>query len=1003
MGLANVLTTVFDMAGAMSKKPISSFNYIETLDDEHTLVAKDGSLMTLVKVDGVKQVQGEEELTRLIEVLNQKLSTYLGRPGFAIQVWFCRDPDLSLTMLKEQMLPSRNTAKQLRLDLSDVFDEREKHLAKHVVYESYHIALWTRLTVMTRQERQRAEGESKAPKFWPKMFDAQNMFRSVRQLRDRHRSFVTNFIQDLKEVSIRANAMTSHDAIRAMKWAVYPDLIGADWRPTLVGDPTMARRPEVGAGDASHLLWPRVDDQLFHQEAERVNPRIVRVGSRYFAGIDMIIGPQEVTSFTALLDRMINIGEFPWRVSFTIEGDGLGGLGLKSFLASIFQLTNSENRVIRDAIKDLQEARLHGSIVTRLRISFATWGPSDDLRLIEDRSSRLQRSIESWGYCVVSATAGDPLAGVMSSALGLDVASTAPPGAAPLADVISMLPWDRDASPWQRGSIMFKTPDGRIWPYQPGSSAQDAFVDIIFAPPGKGKSVYLNTANLALCLSPGAVRGLGGSKLPRLSIIDIGPSSSGLISLLKDALPPDRRHEAQYFRLNNKREHAINPFDTQIGCRRPSPIERAFLVNFLTALGTPAGKKDAPSGLAEIAGFCVDALYELLDDRYPKSQPRKYEEQRDLEVDAALVRHNINLQPMAPWWHVVDELFKAGDVHSATMAQRQAVPRLEDLGLVLNEGRIKDIHKTAHEGQEATLSAFMRAYISALKEYPILSSPTQFDIGDSRVVAMDLDEVAPRGTGPAEKQTALMYMLARFVLARDFYMTKDLLETMEGGKPLIPDLYRDFQASRIRRLREVPKRLVYDEFHRTSSSPAVRAQVLVDIREGRKWGVHIALASQLLDDFDEAMVDMASGIWIMGAGNDRGAEECARIFGLSDTATYIVKRHLNGPGPGGAPFLCVLMLKEGRHEHLLYNTLAPIEIWAFSTTAEDASLRNLCYERLGAVTARKLLAKKYPSGSAKLDIERRNRIKGERGEQVSDNNDGVIDEILQEIVTMSHH
>jgi intracellular multiplication protein IcmB len=226
---------------------------------------------------------------------------------------------------------------------------------------------------------------------------------------------------------------------------------------------------------------------------------------------------------------------------------------------------------------------------------------------------------------------------------------------------------------------------------------------------------------------------------------------------------------------------------------------------------------------------------------------------------------------------------------------------------------------------------------------------------------------------------------------------------MEGGKPLIPDLYREYQAQRIRRLREVPKRLVYDEFHRTSSSPAVRAQVLVDIREGRKWGVHIALASQLLDDFDEAMVDMASGIWIMGAGNDRGAEECARIFGLSETATHIVKRFLNGPGPNGAPFLVVLMLKEGRHEHLLYNTLAPSEIWAFSTTAEDSALRNICYEKLGAVTARKILAKRFPNGSAKQDIERRMRIKGERGEQVSDNNDGVIDEIVREIMDMSRH
>ena len=1000
MGLANLFSTVYDAATVMSKKPVASFSHIETTDGENTIVGKDGSLMTLIKVDGVKQVLGQDELNHLIEVLTSKLSAYLGRNGYAIQVWFCRDPDRAPEMLREQLKPARATARALDINLDDVFDERERHLSKFVVYESYYISLWTRLTLMTKQERERARIEQKAPKLWPRMADTQDVFRVARQLRDRHRAFVTSFVQDLREVSIRAEAVNCHEAVRAMKWSVYPDLIGADWKPTLVGDNTTMRRPEIAAGDASHLMWPRIDDQIFHQEAERVNQRIVRVGPRYFAGVDMTVGPQEISPFSRVLQRMIDIGEFPWRVSFMIEGDGLARLGVTAFLAAIFQLTNSENRAIKDSIKVLNESRIQGGVITRLRVSFATWAPSNDLRLIEERSSRLQRAVESWGYCMVSATAGDPLAGTMGSALGLDVASTAPPGAAPLSDVVSMLPWDRDASPWTSGSIMFNTLDGRIWPYQPGSSAQDTFIDIIFAPPGKGKSVYLNTANLALCLSPNATRGIGGVMLPRIAIIDIGPSSSGLISLLKESLPAKRRHEAQYRRLRNIKDDAINPFDTQLGCRRCFPNERSFLVNFLTALGTSPGKKEAPSGLPEIAGFCIDELYELFDDRYSKSTPRTYVPGVDHIVDKAMEEFNIVLSTMPTWWEVVDRFFELGQYHYATLAQRQAVPRIEDLGMVVNSPKITDVFKSAHEGQEETLKAFTRAYISVLKEYPLLTCPTRFDIGDSRVVALDLDEVAPRGGGPAEKQTALMYMLARFVLAKDFYLNKELLDTSEGGYPLIPDLYREYHSKRIRRIRETPKRLVYDEFHRTSSSPAVRQQVLVDIREGRKWGVHIALASQLLDDFDQAMIDMASGIFVMGAGNDRVAEECAKVFGLSATAEQIVKRRLNGPTARGAPFLAVLYLKEGRHEHLLYNTLGPTEVWAFSTTAEDASLRNLLYEKLGAVEARRRLAKRFQGGSAKGDIERRLKIKGERGDRVGDNEDGVINEIMEEILKM---
>ena len=180
----------------------------------------------------------------------------------------------------------------------------------------------------------------------------------------------------------------------------------------------------------------------------------------------------------------------------------------------------------------------------------------------------------------------------------------------------------------------------------------------------------------------------------------------------------------------------------------------------------------------------------------------------------------------------------------------------------------------------------------------------------------------------------------------------------------------------------------------------VRAQVLNDMREGRKWGVHIALASQLLQDFDTDMVDMASGIWIMGVSNERSANDVQAMFGLSQTALEIVKRDLNGPTSKGAPFLAVLNLKEGRHEHLLYNTLGPTEIWAFSTTAEDAALRGRLYDILGPVEARKRLARRFPEGSAKAEIERRVRVMMERGvKNEREAEQGIIEQLVKELAT----
>lgn len=1000
MALANFVSNAIEAFSSTVKKPVSSFSMLETTDGQQIFVAKDGSLMSIVKIDGITRVIGEPELNNIVHRMTTNMAKYLGQPGHALQFCFVRDPDWSPKMIQGQLGAARATARTLDLELKDLFEERVRFLKDYVVYEAYYVVLWTRLTALTKQEREKAKITSRPPSFWPDMADTQDVFRAARPLRDRHKSFVASFVQELKDVNIRSRAVGVHEGVRAIRSSVYPDFVGSEWKPTLIGDETPLRYPEISESDVSHLLWPRIDEQVFVREATRVNHRIVTIGSRNFAGIDMAVGPQELFPFSKLLRRMIDADEFPWRASFLVEGDGLAGLGLKAFFASIFSWSSSENRPLKDAIKELQEMRLDGHIITRFRASFATWAPNDNMALIEERESRLQNAVESWGYCIAAPTAGDPLACVMSSALGLDASATAPPTAVPLADTMMLIPWDRDASPWNTGAIMFRTEDRRIWPFQPGSALQDAFIDIVFAPPGKGKSVYLNTANFASCLSPVATQGVGGAKLPRIAIIDIGPSSSGLISLLKEALPPDRRHEALYTRLSNTEAFAINPFDTQLGCRRCFPHERQFLINFICAIGTQIGETAPPKAMAELAGFCIDALYDMCSDEDKKSEPKLYIRGVDNEVDDAIDRYGIKTDHETIWWQVVDAFFEKNAIHYATMAQRYAVPMLQDIAKILRRPDISDLFAAAQDDGERILSILERTAISAAKEYPILSRPTRFDIGDARVVALDLDEVARGGTGAAEKQAALMYMLARFTLAKDFYLNAPLLKVNgPAGIPIIPEVYRKHHSMRIQRIQEVPKRLVYDEFHRTGGSQSVRNQVIVDMREGRKWNVQIALASQLLSDFDKEMINLASGIWIMGGSTPAEADQCRVMFDLSETATAIVRDKLNGPGPGGAPFLAILKMKDGAQEHHLFNTLSPIEIWAFSTTSEDAALRNRLYARLGAVEARKRLARRYPNGTAKEDIARRITILVESGDAIdrAKAQDGIIAQIADEL------
>jgi len=994
MGIANIVAALRGGVGSVLRRSLATFSLLEACDGQ-VFVCKDGSLMTMVRVDGSRKLMGSEELAELVAQAEMRLSPAFRDVGHCLQFWLARDPDASGPLIRRLTREPRAVSAAMGLDLSDVFEERERHLPAHIVLERSYLCLWTRMSALSAQEMRRG-GLDLPPPWWPKTVDTQYPFRLAANLRVRHDSFVGNLLDAIREMQVRAEPMACGDAIVAMRAAMYPDLDDTEWRPAVSGESLPGvRHPEFGPGDMSHLLWPRLDQQLFPKGARVLDGVLARVGDRVFGGIDMTVGPQTVTPFNDLLGRLRAMGEFPWRASLLVDGDGLRGTSLRSFLAAVCGPTNGDNRLLRESLKALQSHRLEGGAVVKFRCSFATWGPARDPALVSDRLSRLQRVVEGWGYCGAAPVAGDPLEGVMSSAVGLSPTSTAVPGCAPIGDAVAMMPWQRDASPFPDGNVAFRTVDGRLWEYKPGSRDQTTWIDLVYGPPGKGKSVWLNTTNLAFCLSPEATSGVGGARLPQLSIIDIGMSSSGLVSLLREALPPDRQHEVLFRKLRMAREDAINPFGVQIGLRAPMPHDKAFVRNFLVALCTEPGR-DAPSGLPGLVSLVVDEAYERFSDRSPTGTPKPYQPDVEEEVDAAMGRLGMPAPGHASWFSVADALFARGAVREAAIAHAHAMPLLEDLPAVAASERVTDIYGEKTVDGEPIVRLFARVVSESLRLYPILGDVTRLDLGTARVVALDLQDAAPKGGESAQKQTALVYMLARYAMARDYYLNIDDID----AERTMPDMYRDWHRANVQRTRENPKRLVLDEFHRTSAARAVREQVTIDMREGRKWGVQIVLASQLLDDFDKDMLSLATGYWIMGCNNAQDKREAARLFGLSNSARAVLDA-LNGPSAavGGAPFLAVLEMTDGRHEHHLVNTLGPVEIWAFSTSAADVALRNRLYESMGPSNARRALAARFPGGSANREIERRkNRLAQRSGGSVSEEQQrGVIASLAEEI------
>ncbi len=995
--MLKILQPIVDTVGALMswlstslRQTTNSYCELQTADSSNVLVAHDGSLLSVIDLSGVISLIGKDEFAYIQEGLCQALQNTMSQPGHSIQVLFNYNPGDIAGVIQDIYEQAQETSTRLDLSLDYLFQERVNTMSSYCSHEKVYMVLWTRLTSLT-SDQLKASNKDKLKMIKknniPAFTQTQNILAAVPELRETHDSFVGSVVTDMTNYGLVASLLEVHDAVYAMRSIADPEFTAREWRAFLPGDKITPKAFHKAKGEVSDLLWPDLGKQILPRDAERLDLRTARLGDRIYSTVYIDLFPKEVQNFTRLFSRTLHSG-IPWRISFLLDSDGLGHANFKSSVASVLTFTSSQNRLLSDSLKLLSYINLNtDDAVVKLRVAASTWAPEGETRLLRSRSAILAKAIEGWGSCDVSEICGDPFEGVVSTMMGVSANSPSSASIAPLSNVVHMLPLFRPSSPWKKGAILFRTIDGKPWPYHPGSHHQSTFIDLFYARPGSGKSVLSNTINLAACLSPGI------SRLPRIAIIDIGPSSSGLISLLQEALPPEKKNQVAYHRLQMTPEHAINPFDTQLGCRYPTPLERTFLVNFLTLLATPVGEDSAYDGIADMSGLIIDELYKSLEDT---ENPNIYSSSLEPIVDGILDEIDFVTDAKTTWWEITDALFSAGFETEALLAQRYAMPVLSDIAAICRMSVIEDLYGkiTAPTG-EPLIHAFSRMISSAVREYPLISQITQFSLGEARVVALDLDEVAKSGGDAANRQTAVMYMLARYVLAKNYYLTDDVLHNM-------PSVYRKYHKERINEIREDPKRIVYDEFHRTVHSQAVRDQVIVDMREGRKWKVQVALISQSLEDFDQVMVEFATSIFIMEAGPEAAVKKTAQVFGLTETAKNVLRQRVHGPREGGATFLAQFATKLGTYTQLLTNTLGPVELWALTTTADDANIRNMLYKKIGPKKARIVLAKRFPSGSAVASIESR-LVDYKNTVGLIDDEDkiNVIHDIVQELITMA--
>lgn len=966
--------------------------HLETADDKYSFVNKDGGIVSVIELNGAYSMVGAQEFNARIDSIYAQLKGLLAKPGYKIEVVYVRDTESSEREVMEAISPSVDTVQRLRLAFKDALIERKNLMVKSVAREVCYVTITTNPTVLPpavakRALQSRVEFAKKNQVPLKAGAFSQSPLLAVKEIRQSHSTFVEKIISIMERlVSIRL--LEVHDALRAVRMEIDPEFTSTSWSPSLPGDRIPIRLlKESGERDISHLQWPDIGWQVFPRDMELSpeNDTIIKIGNRYSAPLMVDVAPQDPKPFSELFNSIGS--EIPWRWSMTIETGHqqvLGKINSKKAFATMLAFAGHGNRLIKAGAEDLIQESNAGYVLADCCMSLCTW--ADSAEEADRRRNILSQAVQSWGYTDVVIEKGDPFRSFVNTIPAISKRSISTHFPVNLMDALAFLPITRPASPWKSGSILFRSIDNKLYPFQPGSSRQSMWIDLVFARPGSGKSVLLSALNTAL------ITNSGNTMLPRIGIIDIGPSSASFCDMVSDMLPPSERYQVAHYRLRMTREYAINPFDTPLGCRYPLALDRQFLINFMTLLLTPIGSNTL-ANTAEISSQLVESMYSFFD-----RSPRRYERHVDKKVDDALDAYNIEVESDSSWWEVVDKLFEKGVYHEASLAQRYAVPTLGDATMILNQDlTIKDMYReaTIQGSGEGVVAACGRMLSSVIKDYPILASPSMFDLSGARIVALDLAEVAKTGGDAADRQTAVMYMLSRYALCREYYRDLESLSEM-------PPNYREYHKKLIEVEMQSAKKICFDEFHRTFKSPKVRDQVVVDMREGRKFNVHIALVSQREQDFDSDMVDLATNVFILDRGTEQTRKSIKDIFSPPDDVMRALNTYVRGPGPEGGNILYIGNIKGGEDiNQILKFQIGPQELWAYSTTVEDVAIRRRLSERFGLSKALKILAKKFPGGSAKRELERRKVELSKRVGEVGNEDvmERVADILVDEIIS----
>lgn len=937
--------------------------------DDTTLVTTNDSLLTMFRVAGSRRhigsVEFDAQAQAMVSALVPLLKAGQGGRQHSLVVGFRSSPERGVDVLKQIFLPSISTAQRLNADASFLYKDKLAAMAPACVEEIVLLGLMTHKSGLSPSETERwvqyRAKQSKQRALSGVVID-EEMTQSPASppplMVSRHMAAVASLEGKIggegSAVQVMLDKLDCHAAVALMRRFLDADAFDPKWRPYLLGDRPGATSARRALKTFDQGLPMRIGRQLITESLHEklADAEIVRRGRMYYASVTIDVCPQEdpMPSFSELSSSIGTM--IPWQVNFDLSPNGMDFNRLERFMAAFVGAAGEHNKAIKRAFDQLEEMKAAGVYIGAIRIILATWARTEAGCV--DNVSFLKSKVEGWGQAVASNESGAPAHAFVATAPGFARSIPAVYLPAPMDAITRMLPVFSPASIWSSGQLVLFTREGRPYPINLGSPAQNFWGTLIFAPTGSGKSFLMNMLNAGVLFTPGS------SELPMCTIIDKGPSAKGVVSLAKALLPPELADQVVYWRPTpTDINFCVNPFDTQLGCDKPLSADRDFLSALLGGIAPNLG----PEG-GKFIGRVIDVAYDYFSRTSVTGKRWQWNTVARLSEKLASVGIEYNEDSPPRVWAVVDAFFAAGMIEEAGEVQQHAVPQMSDLTQILFDRRISDVYGQAPSASgEPIVKVLERNLIAAANEYKVFYGLTRHK-STARFVVVDIEGMASASTSEeGARRFGLMMLFARRLGARNFFLHPD------DVKDVCPPLYLEYQMDRAQKIKEQLKFLEYDEIHNAKGIGAVQHLLQKDAREGRKYNVVAILSSQDLGDFPEDLVKNSYNFFIMGAGSAISGRELQSTFDLTDSEREVIMTECTSPGKVFGMF----RTNRGQLSQLLYTRAGPLEIWAYNTSATDMALRDALYERMGVKSALLFLAKTFPGGSARPYIEEMRR------------------------------